>query len=298
MKERIYIYLKGMAMGAADIIPGVSGGTIALITGIYEKLVSAIHDIRFIHVFTVLSLPIVSWNQRRRRKAVHLLKEIKWNFLLSLIFGIITSVLLLSKVIPWFLDKYPYYTYSFFFGLILFSIQYPYRKIKHRIIEYILILLFAVLLFYLTSLKSMVGSQELWYIFLSGSVAITAMILPGISGSYILVLLGEYKFILDAVHDRDLFILSIFIAGIITGIFSFIQILNWLLKKAYSYTMASLTGIMIGSLSKIWPPLYIKGSLEKVDGVMFIHGILLALFGMFIIGGIDFLSRKIDHHTR
>lgn len=298
MKDRIFLYLKGMAMGAADIIPGVSGGTIALITGIYEQLVAAIHGIRLRHVVAFFKLPVVMWRQISRKRAIHTLKEIKWNFLITLLLGILTSVLLLSRVIPWFLDNYPFHTYSFFFGLIVFSIQYPYRKMKHRVWEYVLIIVFALLLYFLTSLNNMHGSADLWYIFLSGAIAITAMILPGISGSYILVLLGEYKLILNALHEHNFLIIGVFIAGILTGIFSFIQVLSWLLKKFHSYTMAALTGIMIGSLSKIWPPLYLKGSIEKVDGILFIQGIMLAIFGMFFIGVIDFLSRKIDHKFR
>ncbi len=290
----IVLYLKGLAMGAADIIPGVSGGTIALIAGIYEKLIEAISSVKLYHALDAARLLLFFYNPRIRESALRSLREIHWGFLITLILGILTSLLTMAKYMPWILNNYPYYAYSFFFGLILFSIQFPYRTIRHGAWEYILIIFFAALIFWLTGLRSVEGSYNLLYVFMCGTVAITAMILPGISGSYILVLLGEYKLMLEALHRMDFVVIAVFVLGIIIGILTFIRFLNYLLKKHHSLTMASLTGIMVGSLGSIWPLKFVKGPLPQMPGMLIIHGVLLALLGIFIIAALETLSRKME----
>ncbi|MBE7437285.1 MAG: DUF368 domain-containing protein [Spirochaetales bacterium] len=254
-KERIILYSKGVAMGVADAIPGVSGGTIALISGIYEHLILAISSVRVHHAWTVPQIVLPS----RRKEALSDLLSIHWSFLIPLLAGIATGLLSVAGIMPILIRDYPFYTFSFFFGLILFSVWIPFRAMEKRPREILLLLLFAGLTFYVVGLDQYFsGSTALPYVFFSGAVAICAMILPGISGAYILVLLGEYDLILSALHEREFTIILVFIAGLLTGILSFIQLLKILLDRYHSLTMAALTGILVGSLRKLWPFDYIQ----------------------------------------
>lgn len=242
-------------MGIADAIPGVSGGTIALISGIYEHLIMAIGSVKVHHVWTVPQILIPS----RRTHALRDLFSIHWSFLIPLLIGIATGILSVARIMPVLIREYPFYTFSFFFGLILFSIWIPFRAMDKKPREIVLLLIFGVLTFWVVGFKEhLSGSTALPYVFFSGAIAICAMILPGISGAYILVLLGEYDLILSALHEREFVIILVFIAGIITGILSFIQLLKLLLDRYHSLTMAALTGILIGSLRKLWPFDYIQ----------------------------------------
>ena len=244
LKEYIVISLKGIAMGAADVVPGVSGGTIAFISGIYEELLNSISSFNFslINVF-----------KNEGFKSVWI--KVNGNFLVSLFVGILISVLSLAKLIESMLENHPIVIWSFFFGLVLASIIYIGKQItKWTKGSFLCLILGAILAFYITTLNPMVSANSSpWFLFLAGMIAICAMILPGISGSFILVLLGAYKPVLNALNTKDFVSIIIFLVGAVIGLLSFSRILKWLFSTYKNYTLATLTGFIIGSLNKIWP---------------------------------------------
>lgn len=244
LKEYVVISLKGMAMGAADVVPGVSGGTIAFISGIYEELLNSISSFNFslINVF-----------KNEGIKSVWI--KVNGDFLVSLFVGILISVLSLAKLIESMLENHPIVIWSFFFGLVLASIIYIGKQItKWTKGSFLCLILGAILAFYITTLNPMVSANSSpWFLFLAGMIAICAMILPGISGSFILVLLGAYKPVLNALNTKDFVSIIIFLVGAILGLLSFSRILKWLFSTYKNYTLATLTGFIIGSLNKIWP---------------------------------------------
>jgi len=244
IKEYVVISLKGMAMGAADVVPGVSGGTIAFISGIYEELLNSISSFNFslINVF-----------KNEGFKSVWI--KVNGNFLVSLFVGILISVLSLAKLIESMLENHPIVIWSFFFGLVLASVIYIGKQItKWTKGSFLCLILGAILAFYITTLNPMVSANSSpWFLFLVGMIAICAMILPGISGSFILVLLGAYKPVLNALNTKDFVSIIIFLVGAVLGLLSFSRILKWLFSTYKNYTLATLTGFIIGSLNKIWP---------------------------------------------
>ena len=237
------IALKGVAMGAADVVPGVSGGTIAFISGIYEELIDSISKVNL--------STIKLWKQEGFSA---LWKAVNGNFLLSLLIGIGLSIITLAKLIKHLLETQPVLIWSFFFGLVLASIIYVAKQIaRWNIGTIILMITGALLAYFITTLTPQVTNASYPYIFLSGALAICAMILPGISGSFILLLLGMYKPVLDAIHDRNIGLLVTLMAGAIVGLLSFSRLLKWLFDHYENMTLAVLTGFIIGSLNKIWP---------------------------------------------
>ncbi|MGJ8731748.1 DUF368 domain-containing protein [Cellulophaga fucicola] len=248
MKERsilqyFFITLKGLAMGAADVVPGVSGGTIAFISGIYEELIETINNVNFSLFKTLKEEGLkVMWT------------KLNGNFLVALFLGIGISVLSLAKGISWLLENHPVLVWSFFFGLVVASIIIIAKSIeKWNAAAIIGLILGAVLAYYITTLPVSDNSASLPFLFLSGALAICAMILPGISGAFILVLLGSYKTILDAVHSYDIKTIAIVGAGAIFGLLSFARLLKWMFHHQKNLTLAVLTGFILGSLAKIWP---------------------------------------------
>lgn len=465
-KARFIVASKGLAMGAADIIPGVSGGTIALISGIYEHLIQAIGSIGGRHALAALQLALFFWSRPRRRQALATLGEIPWSFLLPLGAGIVLAILAMSRFIPVVLEHYAYYAFAFFFGLIVFSISVPYRLMKHGGLEYALILIFAVAAFFLVGLSRVSnatlsfvpqaavaqqdraqddspandsandatndasndsaqdaaatdaanaaaaaearqredavriqtdgkgkwevelatppGGVQVWdvyleaesggriehftltvsqanleelsvetsadelrdldveveqiegggptaesvriagrlsvhgndnplVVFFSGAFAICAMILPGISGAYILVLLGQYRLVLDLINGirdglktlltegseaafsaglgHDLFLLFVFLAGLAVGILSFVRILKRLLAKYHSPVMAALTGLMIGSLRSIWPGAYYPEHAALAPTIAL--GLGIALLGAVLVFALERASVRL-----
>ena len=242
-KEYLSLSLKGMAMGAADIIPGVSGGTIAFISGIYEELIETINNVNFEAIKKLKNNGIKSfWT------------HINGNFLIALLTGIAISIMSLAKVITHLLETHSQLLWGFFFGLIVASVYIVGKKVnKWDVNNIISLIIGSSIAFYITILNPMQNPDALWFVFLSGSIAICAMILPGISGSFILLLLGSYEFILVAIKDFKLDVITIFGVGCITGLLAFSKLLNWLFKKYHDITIALLTGFLIGSLNKIWP---------------------------------------------
>jgi len=244
LKDYIVIGLKGMAMGAADVVPGVSGGTIAFISGIYEELLASISSVNFKLLKTLKSNGIkAAW------------KQVNGSFLLALFIGIFISIISLAKTIKWLLENEPILLWSFFFGLVLASIIYIGKQIsKWNTLAIIILIIGAFVAYYITTLNPLVTeNSSLLFMFLAGSIAICAMILPGISGAFIMVLLGAYKPILSALNDRDYKTVATVFLGAIVGLLAFSKILKWMFTNYKNYTLAVLTGFIVGSLNKIWP---------------------------------------------
>ncbi len=230
-------------MGAADLIPGVSGGTVALITGIYRRLIDAIAALNIDNLKCLLRGEFrCFWN------------NIDGNFLASLAMGILTSVFAFSHLIAYLLKNYPVPLWSFFFGLILASIYFVLKQAgKIRPLWWLFFLSGAIVAYWITSISPEQGHESLIFIFLSGAVASMAMILPGISGSYILVILGMYAFILSSVNEMRIFVLTVFTLGVLTGLLGFSRILKWLFNRFPGQTLVFLAGFLLGSLNKVWP---------------------------------------------
>ncbi len=239
----LYVALRGMGMGAADVVPGVSGGTIAFITGIYEELINSIKsiDLEALRLFFT-----------GRWKAFW--KKINGNFLLAVFAGIFTSVLSLARLLEYLLENHPILIWSFFFGLVLASSYVVSRKITRWEYLKVVALVGGIgIAFYITSVTPTTTNDASWFVILSGGLASCAMILPGISGSFILLLLGKYSFALHAVNERILLDLALLGVGAVAGLILFANLLSWLLRKYHDITIAVLVGFMIGSLNKIWP---------------------------------------------
>lgn len=239
----LLVLLKGCAMGAADVIPGVSGGTIAFITGIYETLLNSIR------AFDLTALKLFF---RGQWKAWW--QKINGNFLFSLLAGIGISIFSLAKLMTWLLENHPIGIWSFFFGLIIASSILVAKEIKHwNLWSVVSGIIGIVIAYYITVVTPTETPNAWWFIILSGAIAICAMILPGISGSFILLLMGKYLFIMEAVHELRIGILALFAVGAVAGIISFSHVLSWLLKNYHNVTVSLLTGFMVGSLNKVWP---------------------------------------------
>ena len=230
-------------MGAADVVPGVSGGTIAFITGIYEQLINSISSFDHLLIKKLFKGDIRSvWRQ------------INGDFLLSLFIGIGLSVLTLMRLANYLLENAPILLWSFFFGLVLASILYIGKQIdRWKLVNVLAMLLAVVTAFYITKLTPADGTDDLVYVFFCGMIAISAMILPGISGAFILVLMGTYATVTKAVSEFDLKLIAVFGSGAIIGLLSFSKLLKWLFKHHRNLVLAILTGFIAGSLNKIWP---------------------------------------------
>ncbi len=247
MQRRLIDYfiisLKGLAMGAADAVPGVSGGTIAFISGIYEELISSISNINISLFKTLFSKGIYAfW------------KQLNGNFLLALTTGIFISFISFMQLAKYLLENHPVLIWSFFFGLIVSSIYFLGKQIsKWNITVIITLIIGAGVAFYITRLPALANNESSLFLFIAGAIAICAMILPGISGSFILIILGAYKTFSDAIHDIDIKRVLIFVCGAVVGLLSFSHILKWLFKHYHNITLALLTGFIFGSLNKVWP---------------------------------------------
>lgn len=244
LKDYAVLMLKGMGMGAADVVPGVSGGTIAFIVGIYDEL---INSIKSINLESLKLFFTGKWGA--------FWKKINGNFLFFLLAGIGISVFSLAKLITWLLVDHPILVWSFFFGLVLASTWFVSKDIKEwkSWKTWIAFVIGVVIAFYITVATPAETPSNLLFIFLCGAIAICAMILPGISGSFILVLLGKYFFIMDAVKTLDVVVMVVFAAGACIGITSFSRVLSYALAHFRNITLAVLTGFMLGSLNKVWP---------------------------------------------
>lgn len=243
LKQSAGITLRGLLMGAADVVPGISGGTIAFITGIYEELLNAIK-----------SFDVTLVQRLLRGKFREAFDGVAWQFLAALLLGILTAIFTLAAGISWLLENRPVQINAFFFGLIVGSVVVVSRAIPKwtasNVIGAIVAAAAAYVVFGLVPVET---PSTLWFLFLCGAVAICAMILPGISGSFILLILGQYEYILNAVKDRAILPLAVVAAGCVVGILSFVRVLSWTLKRYHNETIAALTGLVLGSLRRIWP---------------------------------------------
>lgn len=279
--------VKGMCMGAADVVPGVSGGTIAFITGIYDEL---INSVKSINAASLKMFFTGKWGE--------FWKMINGKFLLFLLAGIGISVFSLAKIITWLLVAYPVLVWSFFFGLVLASTWFVGKDVKERNWKTGLgFLLGAALAFYITIATPAETPSHFLFIFLCGAIAICAMILPGISGSFILVLLGKYFFIMEAVKTLDLKVIAIFGIGACVGITSFSRLLSYALSHMRNITLAVLSGFMLGSLNKVWPwKETIEGVEQNVAPNAFVwQAVCLALLGFVMVYGIEKISSKSEN---
>ena len=287
--------VKGACMGAADVIPGVSGGTIAFITGIYDEFVGSIARVDTEAVRLLFKGKIKDfWN------------HINGTFLLSVLAGIGASVVALAGLMQMLLGQFPIQTWAFFFGLIVASSIFILRGIKGWKLREILLVIFgAILGVTVCTLSPTQTPDDLWFIFISGAIAICAMILPGISGSFILLILGKYQYIMGAISGlvagentgANLAIIAVFLIGAVVGILGFSKFLHWLLARWNKETLIVLAGFIIGSLVKVWPWSNTE-ALEQVErtGNMHIGGaIAFALIGFCLVTGIELISKVLSN---
>lgn len=268
-------------MGAADIVPGVSGGTMAFILGIYEELVDSVRRFGSKDLW-------VSLLQGNTKKFI---AKSNWLFLLSVAVGILSAIALLSHTLEWLLHAYPIFIWSFFFGLVLASAFVVSKRVSSwNSISIISLLIGIILALIIVGLVPINLPNSPIYLILSGAIAICAMILPGISGSFILVILGKYEFILNAVNARD--IISLFYVGIgtIIGLLSFSHVLHWLLKRFHNVTIAFLIGLMVGSLWKIWPWKAMEINIIPIWNTNLLYGILFMIGGCVVVLLLEYVS--------
>lgn len=292
-KDYLRLYLTGFTMGIADLIPGVSGGTVAFLSGIYEELLYSIK---------LLSGEVLQKFLQLRFKEAF--KLIPFRFLVPLAFGLFTAVLSLAKAMSWLLSEYPTFVWAFFFGLVLASTYIVLKRVvKWDLSDKVLFVISAIVTYFVVGLVPVETPDNLLMFFLSGMIAIIAMILPGISGSFILVILGKYEQVLHAVTNRDFLTLGVFIVGAVIGLALFSRVLTWLFSKHHDVSIAILAGIMLGSLRKIWPwkevittrinskglevPVVENNILPASFDLTVVMVIVLALIGMFLVIYLD-----------
>lgn len=310
----LMVTIKGICMGAADVIPGVSGGTIAFMTGIYEDLVGSINNINT----TALKLLFTG-------KFKQFWKHVNGNFLLSLVTGILISILSLAKLMQYLLNHQPIQTWSFFFGLIVASSIFILKGIKAWKVKDFVMLVFGIILGVVVCTLSPTETPDgLWFILICGAIAICAMILPGISGSFILLILGKYEYMMGTIADivsgkgnlMDFITVIVFVIGAVAGIIAFSKFLHWLLQHYHRETLLVMAGFIIGSLVKVWPwsdkktvvlsqfpELAASGEnipaevIDKYFGMVDMHiggAVAFALIGFILVVGIEVASKMIS----
>lgn len=306
IKDYIMLAVRGVGMGAADAIPGVSGGTIAFMTGIFEELVASINSINAKAIRLLLSGKVKAFWE-----------HINGNFLAAVGIGILFSVATLAKLMLYLLGHHPIETWGFFFGLIVASSIFILKEIEKWSVLSVAMVIFGIILgVTVCTLSPTETPDDLWFIFLSGAIAICAMILPGISGSFILLILGKYEYVMGAISGLttgdiagNLPIIAIFGLGAATGIICFSKFLHWLLGRFHRETLLVMAGFIIGSLVKVWPwsnmdairqsqfpdvPKELLATIpaEQVD-MHYIGAAVFALAGLLLVSGIELLSKAI-----
>ena len=313
--DYLIITLKGLAMGAADVVPGVSGGTIAFISGIYQELIDSINNV---------NISVLKTLKNEGLKAAW--KQVNGSFLLALLSGIGISILTFSKVITHLLETQPILVWSFFFGLIIASITLIWKEITSwKLVDILFLLIGITVSYYITIARPVSSPDSYWYLFLSGFIAIIAMILPGISGAFILLLMGSYETVIGTINTfreglttanseiltQALLKLGVFALGCIIGLKSFSKILHWMFEHHKNTTLTLLVGFMVGSLNKVWPwkevletrinshgevvPHIDKSILpQNFDGdAQIVAAILLAIFGFLVIYGMEKIASRL-----
>jgi len=313
--DYLIITLKGLAMGAADVVPGVSGGTIAFISGIYQELIDSINNVNVSALKTL---------KKDGLKAAW--KQVNGSFLLALLTGIGISILTFSKIITHLLETQPILVWSFFFGLIIASITLIWKEITSwKLVDILFLLIGITVSYYITIARPVSSPDSYWYLFLSGFIAIIAMILPGISGAFILLLMGSYETVIGTINTfreglttanseiltQALLKLGVFAVGAIIGLKSFSKILHWMFEHHKNTTLTLLVGFMVGSLNKVWPwkevletrinshgevvPYIDKSILpQNFDGdPKIVMAIVLAILGFVLIFGMEKMASKL-----
>ena len=290
--------MKGFCMGASDVVPGVSGGTMAFILGIYQELIKSIKSFDLIFLRLLFSL-----------KVKDALDHVSWQFLMAIGLGILIAIFTLARILAWLLQNQPVLIWSFFFGLIvasLFTVSKHLNKWTPSIFAWIG--LGALCTYLLVGMVPAKTPDTVWFLFMSGAIAICAMILPGISGAFILVLLGKYHYVLEAVNNRDIFTLLLVASGAGVGLVTFIRLLNWIFNRYHDITIGLLTGLMFGSLRKVWPWKKTLQSMRDTHGNVIataqanilpsqwdtelMIALCLAVIGFLIVFSMNFLAEK------
>ena len=298
--------LKGFVMGAANIVPGVSGGTIALITGIFGRLVASLDSMASLSTWKML-LPGAGGRFPDRCKAFF--KAIDGRFLLGVGAGMLVSIVSLAKLMQYVLDVWPVQTWAFFFGMILASAFFMlFFEVKGWKFSYILALVAGAALGLLVfTLSPASTTDDLWFIFVCGAIAVCTMILPGVSGSFVLLLLGKYEYIMEAVSTFNLPVLAVFSVGCVLGLAAFSKMLHWLLERFEQPTMLVLVGFILGSLIKVWPwseaalsaaaasagfPSEGDITVSVTAGSMLVPGLVWIAVGIISVAALELLSRR------
>lgn len=301
MRAKILLYLKGMAMGAADVVPGVSGGTVAFVVGVYGQLLDALSNMPQAALLFVRGRFAEAWALAHA------------NFLLILLCGIGTSILTLAHFITWILTEHVVMAWSFFFGLVLISCYYVGREIRFwNLARVMLFVLGALVAGYITMAAPGSWSRDPLSIFFAGSIAICAMLLPGISGSFMLVLMGLYGYILESVKNFDVAVILVFGLGCVCGLLSFARLLRATLRRYHDVTLALMTGFMLGSLNKVWPwkhqveqvvagqpPVLLERNLwpwnyaaATGQQALIVHALVMVTLAVLLVIGIEWLARR------
>jgi putative membrane protein len=295
--------MKGFCMGAADVVPGVSGGTMAFILGIYEELIKSIKSFDATFLRLLFSL--------RVRDA---LGHASWQFLVALGLGILVAVLTLARILAWLLHNEPVLIWSFFFGLIVASMFTVSKHLtKWTPSVFVWIALGALCTYVLVGMVPAKTPDTGYFLFMSGAVAICATILPGISGAFILVLLGKYQYVLEAVNNRDMLVLLLVAGGAGLGLVTFVRLLTWLFNRYHDVTIALLTGLMLGSLRKIWPWKETLATMRDTHGNIIptaqvnvlppywdkelIIAVFLVVVGVLVVLALNFLAERGDQRA-
>ena len=275
------VFFCGILMGIADAIPGISGGTIALLLGIYEELIGSISNFN-INLFENLKNKGIKycWN------------KINGNFLLSLISGVLLSLVSFVKIFSILIQKYPLFIWSFFLGLIIATLFVINRNIKKwNVANFILVFIFAFLTILLSIINPSISENiNLFYILICGIIASSAMILPGISGSLILVILGVYSLIINALDKLEYNIILVFLIGCLIGIINFSKIIKWLFHKYRDYTFSTMLGLVIGSIYTIWP--WRKSFTDDVTNECIFLSVVITIMGFAVIYTVEKISKK------
>ena len=263
MKQYFTLVLKGLALGTANVIPGVSGGTIALITGIFERLIDAVKS------FDITAIKLLL-----RGKVQSFIKYTDLKFLLSVFAGVVIAIITIARLFDYFFEHYPVYIWAYFFGLILASVFFVGKTITRWSWSVIVFLLLGIgVALIMTYLNPATENSNFFYLMICGVVAVCSMILPGLSGSFVLILMGNYQLVMiDAVNNARLDILLPVVLGAVLGLIGFSHFLSWVFKKYRNQTIALLTGFIFGSLGILWPwksETYIK---DDLGNIIYKHG--------------------------
>ncbi len=278
--QKLLIALKGFFMGAANVVPGVSGGTIALITGIYKEIIEALNSL----------IEKETWKALFKGDFKGFWKQIHGTFLLWLAIGVVLSVFSLAKLMTYVLEHHPVQTWAFFFGLIVASAILMFKDIKGWGIKEVLFTTGGVALGLLVCTLSPTQTPDNWFfIFLCGAIAVCTMILPGISGSFILVIMGKYDYIMQAVADLNWSVLIVFALGCVVGILAFAKFLHWLLDHFEKQTMLVLLGFILGSLVKVWP--WSNPEVQALPDPRYGAAALWAVLGVALVLGVEYLAK-------